>query len=197
VIDFLTKLLFESLPLLLVAEIVAVTIALAVHRRRFTSATRHGLWITLVICGLLIVVQCLVVTDREQLEQLVEALAQAVDDGDVGALGERLDSDFQASLQRRHQDKQAFLADVNVRLQRWQVNEAKVFNFRIDADGNNAVVAFSATCDWRSGNQVQYNILSLWKLQCVRRLEGWKLSQIISAKIGPGGMLNLTDAWAY
>lgn len=190
---FLTKLLFESQPLLLMAGAMAMAVALAVHRRCYTTRTRRGLWLTLGVCALLLVLQKVVVTDRERLAQLATELASAVDDGDVGAIDARLDSSFQY----RNQDKLAFLTDVNERLQRWQINEASLSGLRVEIDGDRATMAFHASCDWRSGDKVEYNILSAWELQCVRRPDGWKLQRIVSAKIGPAGMLNLADVWNY
>ena len=94
-LDGVARLLFEDLYLLLLAEAIALAVVLAVHRRRLTRQSRRLVWLTLGVCALLIVIQELTVTKREALEQMVAALAQAVDDGDIPAITKRLDREFQ------------------------------------------------------------------------------------------------------
>jgi hypothetical protein len=184
-IDFLTRVLFESLPLLLVAIAVALAVALAVHRRRFTTGSRRGLLATAGVGVLLIVVQALVVTDREAIQQTLREAASAVQAGDVPALGEQIDEAFSA----QGMDKQQLLARSNQMLQRWQVNSARLSGFRIEVDGDEATVSFRVLCDLRSDSWVQDNTLSLWRLRCVRRPEGWKVQRVLEARFGPAGIM--------
>src|SRR5690242_9371719 len=121
-VRFLQSLLFENLPLLLIAEAVAIAIVLGVHRRNLTAGTRRAVWITLAICVALIGLQYLVQTDQERIEANVKAIALAIDDGDVPAVGQHLDREFQD----HGLSKEAWLADLRQRLQRWQIDEAKV-----------------------------------------------------------------------
>jgi len=192
VLDYVTRLLFEDLPLLLVAEAIALAVVLAIHRRRFTPHTRRAVWITLGVCAIFIVIQSLVTTRREALEAMVRTLAQAVDHGDVPAIGERIDGEFRHG----NHDKKAFLDGVvKQTLQRWQVDEAKVAGFKIEINGDNATVSFRAHCDCRSDNHVQYKVPSFWTLNCIRRPDGWKLLRIPKARCGPGGSFNVADLW--
>ena len=92
--DYLIKMFFEEMPLLLVAEFIALAIALGIHRRRYTAKTRRGIWITIGACAALIALHLAVVTDREKIEQLIQILAEAVDGGDVQTIGEKLDEKF-------------------------------------------------------------------------------------------------------
>ncbi len=192
-LDYVTRLLFEDLPLLLVAEVIALGVVLAIHRRRFTAKSRRLVWITIGVCAALIAIQKLTVTKREALKQMVSALAQAVDDGDVSAIGQRLDDEFQD----RQWDKKTFLDQVRLRLQRWQIDQASVGGFEIEIDGEQGTVSFRATCDWRSRDRVGYKIWSSWKLRCVRRADGWKVLRIVKGKVGPGGTLDFRDGWRY
>ena len=191
-LDYVTRLLFEDLPLLLVAEAIALAVVLAIHRRQFTPQTRRAVWITLGVCVTFIVIQSLVTTKREALEAMVSALARAVDDGDVPAIAERIDEEFRHG----NDDKEAFLDGVvKQTLQRWQVDEAKVAGFKIEIDGDTATVSFRAHCDCRSDNPVQYSVPSFWTLNCVHRPDGWKLLGIPRAKCGPGGTFDVADLW--
>ncbi|MBI4580031.1 MAG: hypothetical protein HY718_10040 [Planctomycetes bacterium] len=183
-VDFLRNLFFESLVLLVIAEGIALAVVLAIRRRQTPPAGRWWMPIALVVCAALLAVQWLVRTDRERLRAAVTEMALAVDDGDVAALAEHIDADFQY----RDQDRRAWLDDVRQRLQRWRIDEARVGGFVIAVEGDNAVVSFRATCDWRSGDQSQHGVHSLWKLSFVRRERNWRLLRVLDAKIGPGGL---------
>lgn len=185
-IDFLRSLFFESLLLLLLVEVAALAIAIAVHRRRFTSGSRIGVFVTLAVCVVLLFVQRWVETDRERLEAVVTDMVDAVDDGDVPALARHVDAQFSD----RRLDRERWLADVRMRLQRWQIDEARVGGFVVNVDGDEATVSFRAFCDWREGDRAESGVLSFWKLAFVRRDDGWKLSRIVEGKVGPGGLLD-------
>ena len=97
-IDFLRRLLFEDLPLLLLAQAVAMAVVLAVHRRWMTRRSRRLVWIGLALCAALVALQVFVVTDREALTQMVQTLARAVDQGDMDTIADKLDAGFITSL---------------------------------------------------------------------------------------------------
>lgn len=181
-IDFMTRLFFESVFLLLAVEAAAVAVAIAVHRLRYTAASKRGVWITLAAGVLLLLVQFLVVTDREAIENMVVAMARAAGRGDVGEIERHVDESFADGR------KAEFMSHVNNELQRWQIQEPKVGAVRVEVSGDAATVGFRVFCDLRSNEVVQYNVLSRWKLHCVRRPDGWKMDAIPSAKLGPADL---------
>jgi len=187
-IDFLRVMFLESPVLLLIFSAIAVAVALAVHRRRLSAGSLRGVWLTVAACLLLLVLQHAIETDREQIRAAVAAMARAVDDGDIPTLGEHLDVHFED----RGLDKTAWLADVRQRLQRWRIDEARVWNFKIETDDATATVSFQALCDWRSGDQAPQSVASAWKLAMVRGEDGWKLQRVLSARFGLGGALDYT-----
>lgn len=182
-VDFLQRLFFESVVLLLIVEVVALTIVLAVHRRTRSDASRRVLWGTLVGCAALLVLQQVVTTSREKIVASVEKMVWAVDDGDMAALAEELDRDFE----HHHLDRKVFMDDVvNPQLQRYRVDEAGASGFNVEVDGDRATISFRVICTVRRGDRVEGNMLSVWKLGYVRRDDGWRLQRIISTKFGPG-----------
>lgn len=191
--NLLRNVFLESVVLLLIVEAVAFAVALAIHRNRMTSCTRKGVYATLLACAALLVLQHLVRTDRELIESAVAQMAQAIDDGDVPGLGAHLDAEFQD----RQLDKAEWLADIRQRLQRWRIDEAKVGGFSTEVLDDTATVSFRATCDWRSGEQRESSIFSVWKLAFVRRADGWKLQRVLSAKFGPGGAIDYATILQY
>ncbi len=180
-IDFFRRLFFEDFWLLVAVAVPILIIALAIHRRKLTSRTRMGLMSTLGGFLLLFVLQFVVVTDREAIESTIRILARAVDEGDVPVIGEHLDGAFTAE----HWNKSSFLEQINQTLQRWHVDDARVSSFKIEIADAGAWVAFRAFCDLRSDNNFQPNVISHWRVHCVRKDNKWKLDRIVSAKIGP------------
>lgn len=187
--DFVTRVLFESLPLLLVFGAIGLAVAVGVHRRRQTPGTRRGIWITLAVCVGLLVLQRVVVTDREALEDAVRTMALAVDEGDVGTIGEYLDAGFRWG----HEDQTQFLASARNTLQAVQIDAVRLFGFKVQVDGDSARVSFNGFCDVRRGGGDLYgNLPTHWELIFVRRAERWLLERIDVARYGlPAG----GDGW--
>jgi hypothetical protein len=180
--DFLRQLLFESLPLLLIAEVIALTVVIAVHRRRLTPASRRGVWISLAVCLLLIGIQQIVVTDREALETLVRGLAQAADHGDMAAMDARIDPAFRVGPT----DKARMLDIIKQRLQEWQVDEPRINALTVKMQGDEAEVRFRVICDLRSSSQDQASVPSYWQIRCARSDGEWRMVSIEEAEMGPG-----------
>ncbi len=191
--SFISRLLFEDLWLLLIAEFIAIVIVLAVHRRRMTAGTRRAIWITLACSVVLVCLNKFVTTDNECIIEMVTAVAEAVDEGDIPAIAARVDDEFKY----RHWDKAGFVAELNGKLQNWRVDEARVGRFEIEIEGDVAKASFRASCDWKGSSDAQAGVASLWTLECVRRPDGWKFRRVLTAKVGPGYRIDLADVWHY
>jgi len=192
-VSLIIRLLFEDLTILVMAEFIALMVVLTIHRRRMTRRTRRAVWITLACCASLILLNRLVVTDRERAVNAVTAMARAVDDGDVPAIAEGLDEGFQYS----NWDRAEFVAELNQKLQQWRVDRAQLGRFEVQIEGDVAQVSFRASCDWHGSNQSQTGVASSWALELVRRPDGWKLRRVVSAKVGPAYAFDLKDVWNY
>ena len=171
--DALTRLLFEDLPLLLLAEVAALALVLAAHRRWMTARSRRMVWMGLTLCVLLIAIQVFVVTDREALRDMVRTMARSVEQGDVAALGEKFDDGI---IFGTYTGKEAVMKHAHLRLQQYDVNEARVSGFKIEVDGDAATVAFQVVCDLGGVQSTPYYATpSQWQLRCVRHPDGWKV----------------------
>lgn len=197
--DFLTRILFEDLLWLVVLELVAFAIAVAVYRRRGTAGSRTAVMITVAACVALLVLQSVVETDREKLTQLVKTLVRAADQGDVAAIGELVD-DAGVAIGARDAakcDKPTFLAAANVGLQQYQVDEAGAGGFEIKVNGDTATVSFRVKCDLRESDNARYTTFSQWTIECTRGPQGWRLRRISSAKLGLGNLISSIDIIPY
>lgn len=179
--DFLRVLFLESLWTLIAFEVLAMAVVIVIHRRQQTPATRHATWIGLLVCVLLVGLQAAVETDHERLEEMVRAMAAAADEGDVGAIGERIDDGFDAKGVR----KADLVATINQLLQEWQIDEPRVGIIKIEPEGDSARVTFRVFCDMK-GPQADQDIPSLWRIRCIKRDGVWRMSSIEAAEIGPG-----------
>ncbi len=188
--EHLSRLFFEDRVLLLLAEVAALAVALAVHRRRMTPRSRRNVWMMLAVCAALLAIQHLVQTDREKIETRITGLVQAVDQGDIAAVAACLDDegvDLGSGLNFEFYEKETFVQAISLSLQTYQVDEARVGGFEIKINGDQAVVSFRVACDLSNQGGRLGRRPNFWKVHCVRRPEGWRLDQIISGKFGVEG----------
>lgn len=183
-IDFLKTVLFESLPWLLFFCAAGVAVALAVHRRRLTARSRRGIWLTVAVGALLVAVQTLVHTDRERLTEAVQAMARAVDEGDMDAFSRYVAPE----LTWRGGGRREFLDDVTSRLTTTQIDGARLSQVRASVTGDTATVSFTAVCDLRNGRGDQDRVVSFWRLGFVRTAGRWLMNAVLDARIHPGGV---------
>jgi len=183
--DWLTRLLFEDLSLLLLAEAMTLAVVVGLHRRYMTPRSRRTVWITLAVCCGQIVMQKLVVTDREAIRAMVEAMANAVQQGDVAALADHFAEDLQFEKDR---DKEAVVQHAREILQRYEIHNARVSGFRIDVSEDDATATFQAMADVRNGSaEMSYNTPTRWDLKCRRESDGWRVYRA-KYEIGLGGL---------
>ena len=170
--DALTRLLFEDLALLLLAQAAALAVVIGIHRHRRTPRTRRAVWITLAVCAAMIVMQHLVVTDREAIRATVQAMARDVVDGDVASLGTNFDE--QMSL-GPIQGKEAVLHHARMMLQQYDVRNARVSGFDITVEHGQAKVRFQAVGDIHGRQTEVFRTPMIWELTMARASDGWKV----------------------
>ena len=170
--DGLTRLLFEDLALLLLAEAAALAVVIGIHRSRMTPRTRRLVWITLALCVVLVVMQHVVVTDREAIRATIEDMARDVVDGDVASLGEKLDERMTLGPIK---GKGAVLHHAHLTLQEYDVRNARVSAFEIDLENRLAQVRFQAVGDIHGRQTEGFRTPMLWKLTMVRSPRGWRV----------------------
>lgn len=173
----------------------AMAVALGVHRRRFTSATRNGVWGTLAGCIILVIVQSLVVTRREALIETVQQLTAAVDEGNVLAMEPFFYSEVRLG-QKGAAPREAILRMADLALREYQVDEAGTGGFNMEIAGDRATVTFRVTCDLQ-GRDVGYRTPSTWRLGVLYDANQWRIDHIESGEIGLGGIGQSIDVMPY
>ncbi|MHC4065512.1 MAG: hypothetical protein ACYSUI_13585, partial [Planctomycetota bacterium] len=148
--------LFER-PLLLIPVLVAAQFVLiVVWSRRRTRKTRRLVWAGLVAWPVLVILNALVVTDRERLTGICRDLAEAVSRTDAEAFAEHISQRFQSDPGRNGTswDKSALLQRVEGTVKTYRVEEPRLRAFEIDLDGDRATVRFAATCRIVTAHQI-------------------------------------------
>lgn len=174
--DALTRLLFEDLAVLLIAQAVALAVVLAVHRRWMTPRSQRLVWVTLALCAGLIWLQHDVVTDREALREMVDTLAEAVEAGDLDTVAESLHPDVE---DRAGRGRDQLIQYADAMMQRYDIREPALSGFDITLTGDaTAAMTFQAFCDIRGDGAERFRIPSQWALGCVRTADGWRIRRI-------------------
>ena len=171
--DFLTRLFFEDLSLLLPVEVVALAVVIGLYRRWRTPRSRWAVWIALLACVALAALQELVVTDREAIRAMVEEMAAAVQEGEVLSLGEHFASDI---VFENDHGKDAVMQHAKSTLTQYSIRNARVSGFRIEVHDDDATAIFQAVADIRTGSvETSYNTPTRWELKCRREAAGWQV----------------------
>lgn len=193
--EFLTELFFEDLPLLLLAEVLALAVMLAIHRKRFTPQSRRNVWLTLIICGMLLALQHLVETDTEKVRTLATRLVDAVDEGDINTIERTVHPDgirVGMGLDAENYPKDVFVMGCNIGLQIHRINEAQVGGIQVELNGDQATVSFYVNCEINSSAEGNVGFTqSIWEILCVKTPEGWKMRQILKGEMGLAAMSNI------
>jgi hypothetical protein len=187
--EHIRRLLFEDRVLLLLVCVAGLAIALGYHRRHLNDKSRRGVWITLGVCALLLLMQALIKTDRERLEGIVHSLVEAVDAGDMATIASSFDPEgvrIGTGVHQAEFEHAVFVNGTRLGLETWSIDEAGAGSFEFEVEGDKALVTFRASCQISNQKGLAGRPNSRWELHFRRRPEGWKIDQIISGEIVMG-----------
>ncbi len=156
--------------------------------RRRTSRLRLAVVIGLAICIAVPLLQQFVTTDRERIVTACEAMVQAVDVGDLPTI----DAHLSAKFSTEEHDKESFMAFVGRRLERHEIEDAKLTIRSIEINGLNAVVVIRVDCTVDS-NSYQGPLPSSWELTFEQEGDEWRMISVKPIQIGPQKFTRLSD----
>jgi hypothetical protein len=180
-IDLLKQVLLESPSKLALLVFFWLLVCLIAWRRwRTDRARRVFLWAALVSV-VLFALQALVTTDREQIRNVIEELADAVAKQNLPVVISHIDPD--CTITGRSGDHDAH-AVVQAQLRRIGADEPFLRNVTINTTGDDARVSLTAFCrPVVDGEPVGFSS-SVWRLQFRRRSGEWKVVGIKLITIG-------------
>ena len=171
----MSRLLFESPYLLIPASLALQFILIALWSRRRRRWCARLVWLGFAALPLLLLVQHLVVTPREQIITLCRELAEFVEDGDLMAIRARLSPDLDAEGMARDE-----LIDLAERtLTRHHVTNARLSGFDIKFSSDDLAIArFQASCEPVTEEAFMERLRTAWHLRLRRTASGWEVIRI-------------------
>ena len=188
-IDLIVNILFESPLKLALVLFFAVLICLIVWRRRRTDRTR---WVFLAAVGastILVIVQGLITTDREQIRHVIDQLRNAVSRKDVAIISAYVDPEY--ALHGRDRDQ--VLLRIDAALRRTDVDTPYLYNVRITTDQNRGEASLTAISSVVLDGTSLGQIVSAWQLEFVERPDGWRVTGIDPVKVQGQNVASLWD----
>ncbi len=179
--------LFEKPILLIPALVVVQFILIIVWARRRTSRSRQVLLAGFVVFPLMMLIQTLVVTDREQLQAVCRAMADAIRQADVGTFADHLARDFKydGPAMGRVLGADDTCTRLDDELNRFRIEEPRLWGFEIEVSGDRATVRFAARCRVVSAEQIEPSLRTDWELT-FRRVDGeWQATSAHNLDVKP------------
>ena len=144
-------------------------------------------WAASLVTGVLLALNGAIDTPQERIIGLCRKLAEAVDRGEVTAIGERLAPSFSTD----GLDRDSFLEFLTVALSRARIDRARLSNFSITLKSEDrATATFHAKCNIKSAEGFFGALPSRWRLQLINTQQDWRVECIESVPVPP---LNLTN----
>lgn len=169
----MTQFLLENTLGLGLAVVVVAVVLGGVWRQHGTRAALRN-WVIGVVAGVvLLVIQKVVVTDREAVDAVLRTLVRAVDERDPAPIVARIDERYLADGLTRAE----VVPLIEAMLRRTEVERPIVRGLEIKVVDSTAFVQFSIVCRVRAGG-FERPTQSNWKLDFVRRGEEWKVQAI-------------------
>lgn len=114
------------------------------------------------LCVLLPVLQAVVVTHREQVEQVCQTLVKATQNGDMPEIGRNVSSNFNVG----DIDRERFLTGVENALTHTKVENANLRNVQVEIhDDGSATAQFTITCRLATRDTLLPNQVSAWTVR--------------------------------
>lgn len=144
----------------------------------------------LLLGTVLLIVQHIVVTDRERIDQLLEELALAVDCEDLDKLADALTDDARID----QMDKQQLLVRLEDFFDKAEIDDVKILDRDIQTEDNTASVVLQAHCRVRGTDWPYEHHASAWEVKFVRRSGRWLIHHVrhtAQKGVTAGDLLNL------
>ncbi|MCP4592958.1 MAG: hypothetical protein GY842_19655 [bacterium] len=167
----ITWLLLENRIALLALLAVLEFVLLWAWARRRTRRWRMAVYASFALGPLLLMVQAMVVTDREAIIALCRELAWAAEDGDVASIGGQISPGFAEGSM----DRAEFLAALEGVLTRVKVEDPRLTRFEVSCAAGRGRVVFDARARLVSSEYIEAVRQSRWELTLERTGDGWRV----------------------
>ena len=170
-----TQILFEQpVKLFLYWIIVQIVIAITWWITR-SRKSLNAFWISMASIVLLESLSILVVTPREQIQQLCSELVNLIQVQDSDCFVDHIDHSFEAS----GYDRDRFVDRVKPAIERIQLSDIQLKRLEVQLpEENKGVAEFDVDCVIQTAEMPYRPILSRWRLTLIRKNDQWKIVHI-------------------
>ncbi len=178
----LKHILLEDPCELAAVALVAHLALLFIWRRAESPAVRRWLLLGPAVALALFAVQALIVTDREEIQALLERSARAIERGRLAEIADAIDEEFVGNSL----DKAGLLKAAQSMLGRYAIENARLDQFEIQVENSRARTSFRARCRVVSDVVMIPEYHSRWYIELVRRSDGFKIIRIPEYRLQDG-----------
>ncbi|HDY64916.1 MAG TPA: hypothetical protein ENH84_01630 [Phycisphaerae bacterium] len=171
--DTLKRLFLEDPTWVYVILAVVGLILAATWYRRRSGRYGWGLIVLVVLGGIVFALDSVIVTDREQIRQTVREIAVEFAQGSFDTARKTIDEDYYGL----RNNKAGLLAFGEAESKRERVKSVKITRCRINVVGRRAEMKITTVIhlsDEMGGGAVSF----LWKVNWVKRPEGWRIEKL-------------------
>jgi len=159
------------------AELVLVVVW---HEKR-TRAWALSLLIPVLLTGAVVLVERLVVTDREQIIAAARDIAAAVETRDLERIPQHLDDKFSAKLPGKRIDRDKAVAEINAKISRRNITGVNFRKTDIEVTGSEAKMHTTTILIY--GEEGSRTSL-IWDITWIKRAGRWKILEVAEPRHG-------------
>lgn len=135
-----------------------------------------------ILAGGVFLVERAVVTDREQIVTASEAIAAAVESGELESILPHLHEDFRARLGGRTLTRPMVEAALRSRLVRYEIRSVALHRLEVEIDGDRARMGVNTILRYGSEGSQRYALI--WDLRWKRVGERWLILDVAPPRAG-------------
>ncbi len=173
---------FES-PLYVYFALGLAELVLAViwHEKR-TRRWAISLAIPIVLAGVVVLVEHVVVTDREQITAAALDIADAIESRQLDRISPHLDDEFQAIFQGIPISKDGVISVCQSQISNWEIKRINFGRTVIKVDGRSATMHLNTFLVY--GEKRESRTAMIWDIRWIEREAGWKMYRVSEPKQG-------------
>jgi len=145
--------------------------------------------LALILSSAMLLMQALIVTDRERVARVCSQLAAAVERADAAAFAEQVSE--RVSVRRARGDaldKDALMERFQRLREEYHVEEVRLRDMEIRVEGRSVVVELRATCRVVARSERYPSVTSRWRMRFDREGNEWRLTEVEHGRVEPLGI---------
>ncbi len=152
--------------------------------KRLRSILLSGLIAMPFLGGMVVVLDVLIESDREQIVRISREIAEDVETGDLQAILPHLDSDFQARWRGKPLSRDEVTEAIQAERESNSISGIKIGDVKLDISGQRAKMFVTTTMQVKAEMTINVPLTLTWDMQWVKRPDGWKIRTVRETRFG-------------